>query len=129
MTTLADLQAGSQFLFVAVIASIDQDGYHLDLFGPAASPAGTAVIGPDGTMTGALTVAAAQVPVTVITGQAPVAVGDVLESRATRETLVCRWQEVSADGTVTWAAASSGQVVYPAQGWAVIGHVDLLAQS
>lgn len=126
MTTLADLSAGSQFLFVAVISSVDDAGYHLDLFGPAANAAGTAVIGPDGTMTGALTVPAAQVPVTVTTGQAPVSVGDVMESQSSGETVVCRWSQVGADGTVTWASAATPVVVYPAAGWAVIGHIDNL---
>jgi hypothetical protein len=125
MTTLADLAAGAQFLFVATVPAVDDAGVHLDLFGPAAVAAGTAVIGPDGTLAGALALPAGQVPVTVITGMAPVSVGDVLERAATGETAVCRWSRVGADGTVTWASASSGQVVYPAAGWAVIGHVDL----
>lgn len=125
MTTLADLQAGGQFLFVATVASIDGAGYHLNLFGPASAAAGAAVIAPDGTMTGALALPAAQVPVTVITGMAPVSVGDVLESQSSGETAVCRWSALGADGTATWASATGHRVVYPAQGWAVIGHVDL----
>lgn len=125
MTTLADLAPGAQFLFVASVGAVDDAGVHLDLFGPAATAAGTALIAPDGTMTGALAVPPDQVLVTVITGMAPVAVGDVMESQATGETVVCRWSQVSADGTVTWASAATPQVVYPASGWAVIGHADL----
>lgn len=125
MAVLTDLQAGSQFLFVATVLAIDAGGYHLDLFGPSATAAGTAVIGPDGTMSGALALPASQVPVTVVTGLAPVAVGDVLESAATGETAVCRWSQVGADGTVTWASSADHRVVYPARGWSVIGHVSL----
>lgn len=125
MTFLADLRAGDQFLFAAGVTVIDGAGYHLSLFGPAATAAGTAVIAPDGTMTGALAVPADQVPVTVVTGMVPVAVGDVLESQSSGETAVCRWSQVDADGTVTWASAAGHRVVYPAQGWTVIGHVGL----
>jgi hypothetical protein len=125
MTSLADLTAGDQFLFVASVESIDDAGFHLSLFGPAATAAGTAVIGPDGTMAGTLAMAASQVPVTVVTGLVPVSVGDVLESRQSGETAVCRWSQVTPDGTVTWASAAAHEVVYPASGWTIIGHVDL----
>jgi len=125
VTYLSDLTAGDQFLFVATVASIDDAGFHLNLFGPAATAAGTAVIGPDGTMTGSLSLPADQVPVMVVTGLAPVSVGDVLESATTGETAVCRWTAVDAEGTVTWASAANAMVVYPAAGWSVIGHVDL----
>lgn len=125
MTTLADLAPGSQFLFVARVTSADAAGFHLDLFGPAAEVAGSALIGPDGAMSGQLALPAAQVPVTLVTGLAPVSPGDVLESQRTGETAVCRWSQVAADGTVTWSSAAAHQVVYPASGWSVIGHADL----
>lgn len=125
MTSLADLRAGDQFLFAAQVAAIDGAGFHLALFGPAASAAGTAVIGPDGVMSGQLSLPPDQVPVTVVTGLAPVAVGDVLENGRTGETAVCRWSQVATDGTVTWSSAVGHQVVYPAQGWTTVGHVDL----
>lgn len=126
MTTfLAGLAAGDQFLFAASVTAIDAAGFHLALFGPAATPAASALIGPDGAMSGQLALPAAQVPVTVVTGMAPVSVGDVLESQRTGETAVCRWSQVAADGTVTWSSASVHQVAYPAAGWTVIGHVSL----
>lgn len=125
MPFLAELQAGDQFLFVASVALTDAAGYHLSLFGPSATAAGAALIGPDGAMSGQLALPAAQVPVTVVTGLAPVTVGDVLESERTGETAVCRWSQVGPDGAVTWSSAAAHQVVYPASGWSVIGHVDL----
>lgn len=125
MPALADLKAGDQFLFVAKVSAVDAAGYHLDLFGPAAVIAGSAVIGPDGVMAGQLALPAAQVPVTVVTGLVPVAVGDVLENARTGETMVCRWSAVAPDGTVTWSPSVSHQVTYPASGWTVIGHIDL----
>lgn len=125
MTFLSDLKAGDQFLFAASVTAVDGAGFHLSLFGPAATPAATAVIGPDGSMTGQLALPAAQVPVTVVTGFAPLSVGDVMESQRTGETAVVRWTQVDADGTVTWASSASHQVIYPAQGYTVIGHVGL----
>lgn len=125
MTSLADLRAGDQFLFAAQVTAIDGAGFHLALFGPAAAAAGTAVIGPDGVMSGQLALPAGQVPVTVVTGLAPVATGDVLESAATGETAVCRWSAVAPDGTVTWSSSAAHRVIYPASGWTVIGHADL----
>lgn len=124
MTHLTDLKAGDQFLFIASVTAVDPvAGYSLSLFGPAETSAGTAVIAPAGTMTGSLTLPASQVPVTVVTGFTPVAVGDILENGQTGETAVCRWSQVAPDGTVTWASATSHQVVYPAHGWTVIAHV------
>lgn len=125
MTTLADLGQGAQFLFVASVTAVDGQGYHLSLYGPGASSAGSALIGPDGTMSGMLALPASQVPVTVVTGFAPVAPGDVLENGQTGETAVCRWSQIRGDGTVAWAASVSRQVIYPAAGWTVIGHVSL----
>jgi hypothetical protein len=75
-------------------------------------------------MTGQLAAAPDQVPVTVVTGFTPVSVGDVLENGQTGETAVCRYSQITADGTVQWASAASHRVIYPAQGWTVIGHVD-----
>jgi len=125
VTSLSDLRAGDQFLFVASVTAVDAAGFRLALFGPSATAAGSAVIGPDGAMSGLLALPPSQVPVTVVTGLAPVAVGDVLESQRTGETAVCRWSAVGQDGAVTWSSATARQVVYPAAGWQVIGHVDL----
>lgn len=125
MTSLADLKPGDQFLFACQVMSLDASGLGLALYGPGRVQAAAAVISPAGAMTGQLAAAPADVPVTVVTGFAPVTVGDVLENAATGETAVCRWSQISADGTVTWAAAASRQVVYPARGWTVIGHVNL----
>lgn len=125
MTMLSDLKAGQQFLFAAQVTAIDGAGYHLSLFGPAEAAAGTAVISPAGAMSGQLAAAPNAVPVTVVTGFAPVAVGDVLESQQTGETAVARWSQIGPDGTVTWSASAGHRVVYPAAGWTTIGHVAL----
>jgi hypothetical protein len=83
------------------------------------------VISPAGVMSGQLAAAPGQVPVTVVTGFAPVAVGDVLQNDRTGETLVARWSQIGPDGSVTWASAAGHQVIYTAQGWTAIGHVAL----
>ena len=95
----------------------------MSLFGPASALAGSAVIAPSGVMTGQLAAAPAQVPVTLVTGFAPVAVGDVMQNDRTGETLVARWSQIGPDGTVTWASAAGHLVIYPAQGWTRVGHV------
>ena len=126
MPTLADLAAGEQFLFACQVTSVDPAaGIGLTLYGPGRAQAATATIAPAGTMTGQLAAAPAQVPVTIVTGFAPISTGDVLENATTGETAVCRWSQIDPDGTVTWASATDHQVEYPAQGWTVISHVDL----
>src|SRR6266699_1679066 len=103
MTTLADLQVGQQFLFVSQVTALDQAaGMGLALYGPGRIQSGSAVISPAGVMSGQLAAAADQVPVTVVTGFAPVSVGDVMENSRTGETLVCRWSQIEPDGTVIW---------------------------
>jgi hypothetical protein len=125
VTTLADLQPGDEFLFACQVTSLDPTaGLGLALYGPGRVEAATAVIAPTGVMTGQLAAAPAQVPVTVITGFAPVTVGDILVNDATGETMLCRWSQIGPDGTVTWAAAPGHQVIYPARGWTVAGHAD-----
>jgi hypothetical protein len=126
MTTLADLAAGQQFLFACQVTAVDQvTGISLALYGPGRIQAASAVISPAGAMTGQLAAAPNLVPVTIVTGFAPVSVGDVLENAATGENAVCRWSQIGADGTVTWSSATSHQVAYPAAGWTTIGHVSL----
>ena len=126
MTTLADLTVGTQFLFATEVTSVDaQAGIGLALYGPGRTEAATAVIAPTGAMTGQLAAAPDQVPVTVVTGFTPVSVGDVLESAASGETMVCRWAEIGADGQVMWAASADHKVIYPGTGWTIIGHADL----
>lgn len=125
MTTLADLQAGDQFLFIAQVTSIDTAGYHLALYGPGSVQAATAGIDPTGVMSGQLALAANQIPVTVVTGFAPVTVGDVLTSNRTGETMVARSSWIAADGTPMWSNTVDAQVAYSADGWTVIGHVSL----
>jgi len=125
MTTLADLAVGDEFLFIGQVTALDPvTGLSLSLFGPASAQAGTAVIAPTGAMSGQLAAAPDQVPVTVVTGFAPVSVGDVMQNDRTGETLVARWSQIGADGTVSWASAASHQVIYTAQGWTTVGHVD-----
>ena len=126
MTTLADLQPGQQFLFACQVTAADATaGVSLALYGPGRAQAATAVITPAGVMSGQLAAPPGQVPVTVVTGFAPVSAGDLMQNDATGETMVCRWSQISGDGTVQWAAAGSHRVVYPAAGWTVIGHASL----
>jgi len=125
MTTLADLQPGQQFLFACQVTALDPvAGLSLALYGPGRTEAATAVISPQGAMTGQLAAAPDQVPVTVVTGFAPVSVGDVLQNGG-GETYVCCWSQISPDGSVTWSASADHKVTYPAAGWTVIGHVTL----
>jgi len=127
MTTLADLQPGQQFLFACSVTALDQvTGMSLALYGPDRTMAASSVISPAGVMSGQLAAPPDQVPVTVVTGFAPVSVGDVLENEATGETAVARWSEISpADGTVTWSSSAAHKVIYPGTGWHLIGHVNL----
>ncbi|HSZ38459.1 MAG TPA: hypothetical protein VK817_00730 [Trebonia sp.] len=126
MTTLADLAVGNEFLFIGQVTALDPvAGLSLSLFGPASAQAGSAVISPAGAMSGQLAAAPNQVPVTIVTGFAPVSVGDVLQNNRSGETLVCRWSQIGPDGSVTWASAASHQVIYTGQGWTTVGHVTL----
>jgi len=125
MTTLADITTGQQFLFVCQAGTIDDTGIALQLFGPSNTLAATAQINPDGSMTGQLMAAPNTIPVSVVTGFVPFAVGDVLQKNASGETLVCRWSSIAANGTTTWSASASHEVVYTSDGWSIIGHIDL----
>jgi hypothetical protein len=125
MTVLTDLQTGEQFLFVAQVAAIDAGGYHLALFGPGSVQAASAVIDPTGAMTGTLSAPPDQVPITVVTGFAPITVGDVLSSDRTGETMVARSVWLTNQGVPMWANTPEATVPYPAAGWTVIGHVTL----
>ena len=125
MTTLADLKAGQAFIFVAQVTTIDTAGMHLSLFGPASAAGGTALMDASGVLTGALTAAPAQIPVTVVTQFAQVTVGDVLASNASGETFVARTVTVQPDGTYLWSPSPSGGVVYKTDGWTIVGHVTL----
>ena len=125
-STLAALAPGDEFLFACQVTSNDPAaGMTLALYGPARQQAGTASISPAGVMSGQLAAALSLVPVTTVTGFAPVGAGDVLQNDQTGETMVCRWAQIAADGAVTWSASASRQVAYPARGWTVIGHVAL----
>lgn len=125
MTTLADLKAGDQFLFIAQVTAIDTAGYHLALFGPGSVQAATAGIDPTGVMSGNLAAPANQIPVTIVTGFAPVTVGDILSSNRTGETMVARASWISPDGTPMWSNTTDSKVAYTATGWTVIGHANL----
>jgi hypothetical protein len=124
VATLADLRPGDQFLFATKVTSVDATGMGLALYGPGRVQAATAVIAPDGTMTGSLAAPPGQVPVTVVTGFTPVSAGDIMENGQTGETAVVRWSQIQADGTVLWSSSAAHRVVYPAAGWTVISHVD-----
>lgn len=125
MTVLTDLKVSDQFLYVAQVATIDQAGYHLTLYGPASLSAATALIDANGVMTGNLSQAPSATPVTVVTGFVPVSVGDVLVSSASGETLVARAVWITAQGVPMWANTPDMKVAYPATGWTTIGHVTL----
>jgi len=125
VTTLADLTAGQAFIFVAQVTAIDQAGTHLSLFGPAEAAGGSALMDASGVLTGNLTAAPSQIPVTVVTQFAQVGVGDVLSSNTTGETMVVRAVTVQPDGTYLWSPAPSRGVVYKTDGWTVIAHVNL----
>lgn len=125
MTTLADLVTGDQFLFACQVTSVDATaGIGLALYGPGRVQAAAAAISPAGVMSGQLAAAPDQVPVTLVTGFAPVSTGDVLQNGQTGETAVCRWSQIGGDGTVTWSSSVDHRVIYPAAGWVVVGHVD-----
>ena len=125
MTVLTDLAAGDQFLFVAQVTLIDTAGYHLTLYGPGSVAAATALIDGTGTMTGSLAEAPGLVPVTKVTGFAPVAAGDVLSSDRTGETMVARSSWITAAGESMWSNTPGATVAYTAAGWTTIAHVDL----
>jgi hypothetical protein len=125
VTTLADLGAGQAFMFVAQVTAIDSAGTHLSLFGPASAAGGTALMDPSGVLTGQLTSAPADIPVTVVTQFAAVSIGDVLQNDTSGETVVARAVAVQVDGSYEWSPAASGGVVYLTAGWTIIAHVDL----
>jgi hypothetical protein len=125
VTTLADLKAGQAFMFVAQVTAIDSAGTHLSLFGPASAAGGSALMDASGVLTGNLTSAANQIPVTVVTAFAAVSAGDVLSNDTTGETVVARAVTVQPDGSYLWSPAPSGGVVYRTEGWTIVGHVSL----
>ena len=127
MTTLADVRRGDVFLAGFRCSAADQQaGLTLGLYGPGRDKMADAQIAPDGTVTGTLAAAPALIPAQLATGFAPVSVGDVLQNGA-GETLVCQWTRIGGDGTVLWFASAAHHVVYPAAGWTVAGHVDLVS--
>lgn len=121
MTTLAGVTAGQQILFACQVTAIDAAGYHLALFGPGAVAAGTVVIDSAGVFSGGLAAAPADIPVTVVSGFAPVTVGDVMENTGNGETMVARASWVTPSGQCMWSPAPAGGVAYPADGWQKIG--------
>lgn len=121
MTTLADVKAGQEILFCGQVTAVDT-AYRLALYGPGAVSAGTVAIDTGtGAITGALAHPAAQVPVTVVSGFAPVTVNDVLSSEQSGETMVARASWVSPDGRCMWSPSPSRTVAYTAEGWSKIG--------
>lgn len=126
MTTLADVRRGDVFLAGVRCTAADQvAGLTVGLYGPHRDKMADGQIAPDGTITGQLAAAPGLIPVQLVTGFAPVSVGDVLENAQTGETAVVRYSRIAPDGTVTWSSSAAHRVIYPAAGWAVIGHADL----
>jgi hypothetical protein len=126
MTTLADVRKGDVFLAGIRCTTADQvAGLTVALYGPDRAKMADGQITPDGTITGTLAAAANLIPVQLVTGFAPVSVGDVLENQQSGETAVCRWSQIRADGSVAWSSSAAARVKYPAAGWTVVGHVDL----
>lgn len=125
MTTLADVRRGDVFLAgVRCTAADPAAGLTVGLYGPGRSKMADGQIAPDGTITGTLAAAATLIPVQLVTGFAPLSVGDILENARTGETAVVRYSQIQADGTVLWSSSAARRVVYPAAGWTVISHVD-----
>lgn len=125
MATLADVRRGDVFLAGLRCSAADQAaGLTLGLYGPHRDKMADAQITPAGVITGQLAAAPGLIPVQLVTGYAPVSVGDVLQS-STGETMVCQWTQAGPDGTVLWSSSAGHHVVYPAAGWTVAGHVDL----
>jgi hypothetical protein len=123
VTTLAAVKPGDQFLFVCQVTALDATtGIGLSLYGPGRDLAATATIGPDGAMAGQLAMTPDQISVNTITGYTPISAGDVLTRDGSGDTFVCRWAQISEDGSVLWSASPNHAVVYPAAGWTIIGH-------
>jgi hypothetical protein len=126
MKTIADLSVGDQFLFACKFTGADQNGVHLELYGPSAMLAATAAINGAGAMTGSLAAPPDQIPVTIVTGFVPVAEGDILQS-ADGATFVCMWSQIQPDGTVLWSNSADAKVKYPATGFTIVSHASMLA--
>ena len=127
MTVLSDLRHGDLFLYVARVTAVDAvTGMDLDLYGPSRTITASAHINIDGSMTGQLAAAPNETPVTTVTAKfAPVSVGDIMQNTRTGETMVCRVSRINAQGVVLWSASPNGAVMYRADDWVVLDHVDL----
>ncbi len=88
------------------------------------APIGQLIIAPAGTFTGVLASAPDLIPVSLITGFAPLQTGDILERAGSGETAVVRWTSIKPDGTVQWSSSAAARIIYPADGWFIIGHVS-----
>lgn len=125
MTTLADVRRGDVFLAGARCTAADQvAGLTLGLYGPHRDKMADVQITPAGAVTGALAAAPGLIAVQLVTGFAPVSVGDVLQNDA-GETVVCQWTRIGPDGSVLWSSSAGHHVAYPAAGWTVVAHIDL----
>lgn len=126
MAALADVRKGDVFLVgIRCTGAAVDTGLAVNLYGPGRNQMATGQIAPDGTITGSLATTPDQIPVQLVTGFAPIDVGDVMENENTGETLVCRWSEIRPNGSVLWSASASRKVIYRASGWTVVGHLDL----
>jgi hypothetical protein len=126
MTVLSDVRRGDQFLLAYRCTDRDATtGLTFNVYSAARTRFGQMIMSPAGVITGQLDTTPDQLPVSLVTGFSQVALGDVMSRHETGETMVCRWVNMKLDGTVQWSASPSGQVVYGADGWSIIAHVDI----
>lgn len=126
MTALSDVRRGDQFLLAFRCTAVNStDGLSLNVFSVNRAQAAQEVISPAGLITGQLAKPPDQIPVSLVTTFASVAIGDILSNLDTGETMVCRFAQMKGDGSVQWSSSPNGSVIYSTDGWSVIGHVDL----
>jgi len=122
---LGNMAPGQEFVFAFHVTSTALRNTVTDMYGPGQILAGHVTFAQSGTITGTLANPASNTPVVAVQGFVPVGIGDVVENNATGETKVCRWAGIAADGYSVWSASAGHQVVYPGDGWTVIGTAAL----
>jgi hypothetical protein len=123
MAILTTLPVGSLFLLGARVASRSvQQGIGLTLYAADKTPVATLQLVPDLTITGLISVDPATIGVTTITR--PFAVGDVVTSDVTGETMVVRASWVDVEGFF-WSNTTDRSPVYSTRGWTAVGTATL----